>query len=249
MRIKILTLLMLGGLAHAAAAGEVKLAVAANFTDVTNTLAPLFASETGHTLVASFGSTGKLYAQVENGAPFEVLLAADDVRPSKAEAEGLAVTGTAFTYAYGKLVLWSAQSGYATAGVDVLKQAGFERLAIANPKTAPYGAAAEQVLVNLGLHDTLAAKLVRGDSIAQTMQFALTGNAQLGFVAMSQVKALPPEKAGSSWEVPQGLYDPIAQQAVLLKKGEHNPAAHAFMTFLRSATAKEVIRRYGYAVD
>lgn len=235
--------------AFAAMADEVKVAVAANFTDVTQKLAPLFEQQTGHTLRASFGSSGKLYAQIEHGAPFAVFLSADAERPARAEAAGLAVTGSRFTYAYGKVVLWSATPGRVDDQGAVLKEGKFARLAIANPKTAPYGAAAEQVMAKLGVLMALKPKLVQGDSIAQTMQFALSGNAELGFVALSQVQGLAPEQAGSRWVVPQDLYEPIAQQAVLLQKGADSVAARAFLQFLRSAAAKTVIQRYGYATE
>lgn len=229
-------------------ADEVVVAVAANFTDATRDIVPLFEKATGHTVKVSFGSTGKLYSQIENGAPFEVFLAADSKRPAKAEKEGLAVPGTRFTYAKGKLALWSAKPGVFADGEAYLKAMSFPRAAIANPKTAPYGLAAQQVMQHLGVWDKVKGKLVQGDSIAQTFQFAATGSAELGFVAFSQVKAWKGE-AGTLWEIPDAYYAPIAQQAVLLKKGGANGAARAFLEFLKSAEAHAVITGYGYGVE
>lgn len=237
--------LVLGLCSGLAQAGEVSIAVAANFTDATRDIVALFEQATGHTVKASFGSTGKLYSQIENGAPFEVFLSADSDRPEKAEAEGLAVRGSRFTYAFGKLALWSPRPGLFSDAEAYLQAGSFKRIAIANPKTAPYGQAAQQVLEHLGLWDALQVKVVRGDSIAQTFQFAATQNAEVGFVALSQAKAWK-DGEGTRWEVPQSLYDPIAQQAVLLKKGEDDPAAKAFLAFLKGGEAKAVITGYGY---
>ena len=231
-----------------AQAGEVSVAVAANFTDATREIVPLFEKATGHTAKVSFGSTGKLYSQIENGAPFEVFLAADTKRPIKAEKAGLAVPGKRFVYAKGKLVLWSAKKGLFQDGEQFLKSGGFEHLALANPKTAPYGLAAQQVMEHLGVWSGLQSKLVRGDSIAQTFQFVASGNAQAGFVAYSQVKAWKGD-AGSSWLVPAAYYKPIDQAVVLLKKGEANPAAQAFFDFLKSDAAHKVIERFGYGIE
>jgi len=233
--------------AQSSFAAEVSVAVAANFTDAARDLAPLFENATGHTAKISFGSTGKLYTQIENGAPFEVFLAADSRRPQKAEAEGLAVPGSRFTYASGKLVLWSANPGLLADAEAWLLQ-GKHRLAIANPKTAPYGVAAQQVIVHLGVWESQKRRIVQGDSIAQTFQFVATQNAEAGFVAYSQVKAWKGER-GSLWDVPQAYYAPIEQQAVLLKKGENNLAAKAFLEFLKSDAARAVIRGYGYGVE
>lgn len=229
-------------------AGSATIAVAANFTDATRDIVPLFEKATGHTVKVSFGSTGKLYAQIENGAPFDVFLAADIKRSAKAENTGLAVKGTRLTYAKGKLVLWSAQPGRFTDGGEFLNTGGFKRLAIANPKTAPYGIAAQQVMEHLGLWQSLQPTLVRGDSIAQTFQFVVSGNAQAGFVALSQVRAWK-DSQGSLWEIPEGDYAPIAQQAVLLKRGQDNPAARAFLTFLKGEEARTVMTRYGYGIQ
>jgi molybdate transport system substrate-binding protein len=229
-------------------ADQVSVAVAANFTDTSRRLAPLFEQASGHRLKISYGSTGKLYAQIANGAPYEVFLAADTARPQKAEQAGLAVPGSRFVYARGRLVLWSTKADLFETGEPYLQASGFAHLAMANPKTAPYGLAARQVLEHLGLWSSLQAKLVRGDSIAQTFQFVATGNAEAGFVADSQVKGWQGE-AGSSWLIPQDDYEPIEQAAVLLQKGADRPAARAFLEFLKGDAARAVIEGYGYGVD
>ncbi len=227
---------------------QLNIAVAANFTDATRDLIPLFEKATGHKAIVSFGSTGKLYSQIEHGAPFEVFLAADSKRPQKAESEGLAVNGSRFTYAMGKLVLWTPINQAFKDAEAYLKQDDFGRVALANPKTAPYGLAAQQVMEKLSIWSNLQGRLVQGDSIAQTFQFVATGNANVGFVAFSQVKAWK-ESAGTFWEIPQDYYLPIAQQAVLLKKGMNKPAATAFLEFLKSPEARTVITGYGYGVE
>lgn len=226
------------------AADQVNVAVAANFTAPMKEIAAAFAEATGHQAVLSFGSTGKLYTQIVNGAPFVVFLAADQERPERLEREGLA-TGR-FTYASGRLVLWSRSPGYVDADGRILFDGDFRRLAIANPKTAPYGSAAMQVIDGLGLGDRLTPRLVRGDSIAQTHQFVATGNAELGFVALAQVVL---DQTGSQWPVPQSMHDPIRQDAVLLRSGAEQPAAQALMDFLHGAQARSIIARYGYLVD
>jgi molybdate transport system substrate-binding protein len=223
-------------------------AVAANFTDATRDIVPLFEKATGHQLKVSFGSTGKLYSQIEHGAPFEVFLAADSKRPKKAEKQGLAVSGSRFTYARGKLALWSPKSGLFDDAEAYLKRGEFRHAAIANPKTAPYGLAAQQVMEHLAVWSSLQSKLVRGDSIAQAFQFVATGNAAVGFVALSQVRGWKGSE-GTAWEIPQAYYAPIEQQAVLLKKGEANPAARAFLDFLKGGGARNVITAYGYGVE
>jgi molybdate transport system substrate-binding protein len=243
-----LTLLSLMIMHGVAQAGQVSIAVAANFTDATRQIVPLFEQASGHQVKVSFGSTGKLYAQIENGAPFEVFLAADTKRPMKAEQAGLAVAGSRFVYAQGKLALWSSKPGLFSDGETYLKAGGFTRLAIANPKTAPYGLAAQQVLEHMGVWPRLQPKLVRGDSIAQTFQFVATANAEAGFVAYSQVKAWQ-GTVGSAWEIPADYYAPINQAAVLLKKGATNPAAQAFLDFLHGHAARQVIEHYGYRVE
>lgn len=233
-------------LAWSAQAAEVQVAVAANFAGPFQKVAADFAAETGHTAVTITGSTGKFYAQIKAGAPFEVLLAADDETPKKLADEGLAVKGHQFTYAKGKLVLWSAKPGFVDAQGEVLAKGSFEHLALANPKLAPYGAAGVETLKALKLYDGLAGKIVQGDNIAQTQQFIATGNAELGFVALAQVA--PPDKpfVGSMWVVPAKLYTPILQDATLLTKGEANPAATALLKFLKSEKARTIIKSYGY---
>ncbi len=228
-------------------ADEISVAVAANFTDATRDIIPLFEKATGHKVKVSFGSTGKLYSQIENGAPFEVFLAADSKRPAKAEDEGLGVKGSRFTYAMGKLAMWSARANAFDTGEHYLKAGNFAHVAIANPKTAPYGQAAQQVMEKFDAWDKLQGKIVRGDSIAQTFQFVASGNAEVGFVALSQVNAWK-GTAGSTWEIPQSYYAPIEQQAVLLKKGEGSEAAGAFLEFLKGSEARKVITGYGYGV-
>ncbi|MFZ5958500.1 molybdate ABC transporter substrate-binding protein [Pseudomonas knackmussii] len=233
-------------LAQAALADEVQVAVAANFTAPIQAIAKDFEKDTGHKLVASFGATGQFYAQIKNGAPFEVLLAADDTTPAKLEQEKATVPGSRFTYAIGKLALWSAKDGYVDAKGDVLKKGDFQHLSIANPKTAPYGLAATQVLDKLDLMDKLAGKLVEGQNIGQAFQFVSTGNAELGFVALSQVYKDGKVTAGSAWIVPVDLYAPIRQDAVILEKGKDNAAAKALVEYLKGPKAAAVIKSYGY---
>ena len=234
--------------AGGAAADEAQIAVAANFAGPAKQLQEMFARSTPHKLSMSIGSTGKFYAQIRSGAPFDALLSADDETPLRLEREKLAVPGTRFTYAIGRLVLWSAAPDRVDADGNVLKQASFKRLAIANPKLAPYGAAAQQVLEKLSLWPTLQGRLVLGENIAQTYQFVASGNAELGFVALSQVQEAGKPGPGSRWLVPQALYDPIRQDAVLLARGSGNAAAKALLEFLRTPQAREAIRAAGYAL-
>ncbi len=231
----------------AAQAGEALVAVAANFAGPMAKIADGFTAATGHTLKVSTGATGKFYTQIAaGGAPFDVLIAADDETPKRLVAEGHAVGGTNFTYAIGQLVLWSAKPGFVDPQGAVLKSPAVNKVAIANPKVAPYGAAAVEALKALGLADTLTPKLVTAESIAQAYQFAVTGNAELAFVALSQV-AVPGKPAeGSFWKVPNTLYGEIRQDAVLLKAGAGNAAAKALLDYLKSAPAKAVIASYGY---
>jgi molybdate transport system substrate-binding protein len=236
-------------LASSASAGEVQVAVAANFAGPMQRIAADFAKDTGHHVQVSVGATGKLYAQVQNGAPFEVFLSADEITPARLEGEKLAVAGTRFTYAQGKLVLWSARPGFVDPAGAVLRQGTFAHLAIANPKIAPYGAAAVEAIAALGLTGALEPKIVQGESVGQAAEFVATGNAELGFVALSQIA--PPDGsltriAGSYWIVPARLYAPIRQDAVLLQKGASNPAAHALVDYLKGPKAKAIIRSYGY---
>jgi molybdate transport system substrate-binding protein len=244
----VLRVLWLAALAigSSARAAEVQVAVAANFTGALGPIGTAFTAATGHTLKASAGATGKFANQIAAGAPFEVLLSADDETPKKLIADGLAVAGSNFTYATGRLVLWSAQPGFVDEQGAVLAGGRFKHLAIANPKLAPYGAAAMEVLRARGLAEALAPKLVTGENIAQTFQFVVTGNAELGFVALSQVAVPGQTLSGSYWRIPSALHGEIRQDAVLLKAGEKNPAATALLTFLKSDAAKALIRTWGY---
>ena len=234
--------------AATAQAGEVQVAVAANFAGPMARIGEAFTAATGHTLKLSTGATGKFYTQIISGAPFEVLLAADDETPKKLVAEGHALAGTNFTYALGKLVLWSAQAGFVDDQGAVLGSDKVKHVAIANPKVAPYGAAGQEVIKARGLTDALAPKLVTGESIAQAYQFVATGNAEIGFVALSQVVVPGKPVAGSYWLVPSNLYGEIRQDAALLKAGEKNPAAKALLDYLKSEPAKALIREYGYGL-
>jgi molybdate transport system substrate-binding protein len=232
-----------------AQAAEVQAAVAANFSGPFERIAADFAAETGHKAVAAVGATGKLYAQIKNGAPFEVFLAADDETPRKLVMEGDAVAGSQFTYARGKLVLWSARPGLVDDKGTVLLRDDITHIAIANPKLAPYGLAAEETLKAGKIYDAVKPKLVMGENITQAFQFVATGNAEVGFVALSQVVAPGKPQEGSLWIVPANLYSPILQDAVLLKKGETNPAASALLKFLKSDKARAVIKSYGYELQ
>lgn len=223
-------------------AAEVKVAVAANFTDAVKEIGALFEKASGHKAVFSFGPTGGLYNQITQAAPFEVFLSADQATPAKAVAEGHAVAGSVFTYATGKLVLFSKTDGL-TLGEQTLKDGKFAKIAIANPKTAPYGTAAVEVMQKLGVFDALKDKIVEGNNIAQAFQFVDTANAEVGFVAFAQVALKP---GGSRWVVPANMHKTIAQDAVLLKTGADNDAAKAFLTFLKGPEARKVIEKYGY---
>ncbi|GGL40222.1 molybdate ABC transporter substrate-binding protein [Caulobacter rhizosphaerae] len=226
-------------------AADTKVAVAANFTEPAKAIAAAFKAKTGHTATLSFGSSGQFYTQMAHGAPYEVFLSADAERPLKAEQEGLAVPGARFTYAVGRLVLYSRTPGLVDGKGAVLASDRFAKLAIADPAAAPYGEAAVETMRKLKVYDALAPKIVRGASITQAYQYVATGNAELGFVALSQVIDQP---GGSRWLVPAADHAPIQQQAVLLRTGEKNPAARAFLTFLKSPAAIAIIRRYGYEV-
>ena len=234
------------GFALTGQAAEVSVAVASNFTAPMRKIALAFEHETGHRAVLSSGATGGLHVQIKNGAPFEVLLAADDATPLKIEREGLGVEGSRFTYAIGKLVLWSPQPGLVDDKGDILRSGKFERIAIANPKLAPYGAAAVETLTKLGVFKDVQPKLVQGENIAQTCQFVTTGSVDLGFVALSQVIADGKMSRGSGWIVPAELHGPIRQDAILLAKGKDATAAIALMKFLRGEKAQAVIRSFGY---
>lgn len=228
-----------------AQADEILVAVAANFTAPMQPIATAFEKDTGHKMVASYGSTGKFYAQIRNGAPFEVLLAADNETPARLIKENAAVAGSQFTYAIGKLVLWSAKSAVVDTEGEVLKKGGFTHLALPNPKLAPYGAAAVQTLQALGVYEALRPKLVSAENVSQSYQFIHSGNALLGFVAVSQV--LKDGKIdGSFWLVPAHFYAPIRQDAVILDKGKGKPAVQALVTYLQGDKAKAIIKSFGY---
>jgi molybdate transport system substrate-binding protein len=228
-----------------ASANEIRLAVASNFTNTMETIVSRFEQQTGHQIIIAAGSTGKHYAQIINGAPFDAFFAADAERPQLLEEKDLIVAGSRFTYAIGRLVLWSPKENYIDANGEVLVNGDYQHLAIANPKLAPYGRAAQQVLQKKELWEQLQARLVRGENISQTFHFVVSGNAPLGFVALSQVKQLENNLTGSQWLIEQTLYDKIEQQAVMLKD---TPATRAFMLYLQSHEARAIIRQSGYDI-
>ncbi|WPP01839.1 molybdate ABC transporter substrate-binding protein [Pseudomonas sp. HR96] len=229
-------------------ADEVQVAVAANFSAPVQAIATQFEKDTGHKLVASFGATGQFYTQIKNGAPFEVFLAADDSTPKKLEDEGDTVKGSRFTYAVGTLALWSAKEGYVDDKGAVLAKNQYQHLSIANPKAAPYGLAATQVLDKLKLSDTVKPKIVEGQNITQAYQFVSSGNAELGFVALSQIYKDGKLTSGSAWIVPANLHDAIRQDAVVLTKGKDNAAAKALMEYLKGPKAVAIIKSFGYEI-
>ncbi|MBV4535524.1 molybdate ABC transporter substrate-binding protein [Pseudomonas urmiensis] len=233
---------------NSAWADEVQVAVAANFTAPIQAIAKDFEKDTGHKLVAAYGATGQFYAQIKNGAPFDVFLAADDSTPAKLEQEKETVAGSRFTYAIGTLALWSAKPGYVDDKGAVLKSNDYKHLSIANPKTAPYGLAATHVLDKLQLTEATKGKIVEGQNITQAFQFVSTGNAELGFVALSQIYKDGKVENGSAWIVPADLHEPIRQDAVILNKGKDNPAAKALVDYLKSAKATALIKSYGYEI-
>jgi molybdate transport system substrate-binding protein len=247
-RIKILFVLLALSVAPAARADDVQVAVASNFTAPMEKIAADFAAATGHKAVLAFGATGKFYTQIKNGAPFEILLAADETTPAKLEKEGAAVAGSSSTYAIGKLVLWSAKPGVVDAKGEVLKKGTFQHIALANPDTAPYGLAAVQVLTHLKLLETLKPKFVQGENITQTYQFVASANAELGFVALSQVIKDGKVTDGSAWIVSPELYKPLRQAVVLLTPGKGKAAALALLAYLKGDKAKAVILSYGYTL-
>jgi molybdate transport system substrate-binding protein len=240
--------LTLASLSWQVRADEVQVAVAANFTAPIKDIAAEFEKDTGHKVTASFGATGAFYTQISNGAPFDVFLAADDSTPIKLEKENGITPGSRFTYAIGTLVLWSAKEGYLNDKGEVLKKGAFEHLSIANPKTAPYGKAGIETLTKLGLLESVQAKFVQGENITQTYQFISTGNAELGFVALSQVFKNGKITGGSAWIVPVDLYESIRQDAVILTKGANNPAAKALVDYLKGPKAAAIIKSYGYGL-
>lgn len=242
----LLLLLLIGGSLSAASHGEqAAVAVAANFTEAAKQLRSAFEQSSPHTVKMSYGSTGKLFTQINHGAPFDVFLAADSVRPGWLLENQMAVAGTNYSYAQGKLVLYARDKNLALDESSVVNTQQIKRIAIANPKTAPYGAAAQSVLTKLGHTENKGAKIIQGDSIVQTFQFTFTGNVDAGFVALSQVAKDP---KANYWLVPQALYPPLTQDAVLLKRGQSNEAAKAFMTFLKGPEARQIIQRLGYEV-
>jgi len=230
-------------------AEEALVAVAANFSAPMQQIAASFQKDTGHQLKMSFGATGGIYAQIKNGGPFDVFLSADQITPQKLEAEGLGVAATRFNYAIGQLVLWSKQDGLVDDKGQVLSGKNIQRIALANPKLAPYGVAAWETMTALGLLEELKSKMVQGDNIAQTYQFVSTQNAQVGFVALSQVFANGQLTSGSAWIVPPHLYKPIRQDVILLKNGKDNSAAKALLIYLKGEKAKAVMKSYGYLTE
>ena len=239
-------LCLAGLLMSAVQAAEVHVAVAANFTAPMKRIAEAFEKDTGHKMVLSYGATGKFYSQITNGAPFDVFLSADDKTPAKLEKEGFVVAGSRMTYATGRLVLWSAKPALIDEKASVLMRNDFNRLAIAAPKVAPYGAAAVETMNKIGLFPLLQVKLVMGESIGQTFSMVSSGNAELGFVAMSQVFESDKLKSGSAWVVPANLHSPLRQDAVLLARARNNPAALQFLTFLKSGQARAIMSSFGY---
>ena len=245
-RLQLWALALIGALlaiAPPALAADVQVAVAANFTEPAKEIAAAFKAKTGNTATLSFGSSGQFYAQMAHGAPYEVFLSADADRPKAAERDGLGVPGTRFTYAVGRLVLYSKTAGLVDGAGAVLKGGGFDKLAIADPAAAPYGAAAVQTMKKLGVYDGVKRKIVMGVSITQAYQFVDSGAAPLGFVALSQVIKV---QGGSRWLVPKEDHAPITQQAILLFPGDKNPVARSFLEFLKSPEALAIIKRYGY---
>jgi molybdate transport system substrate-binding protein len=232
-----------------AAAEEVRVAVATNFLGTLNEIITNFQTDTGHTILVSSGSSGKLYAQIKNGAPFDVLFSADGERPQLLEAEGLAVKGSRFVYSVGRLTLWSPESNVIQGEAQhVLADGHFDHLAIANPKIAPYGRAAEQTLKKLGLWEFLKDRIVQGENIGQAFQFVFSKNAQLGFVALSQVLDPKINGSGSRWDVPITFHDPLEQEAVLLVTGQNHAGARAFLDFVKGDKSRAIIERFGYGL-
>jgi molybdate transport system substrate-binding protein len=253
MKLRLLWVLAGSLMGAATQAGEVMVAVAANFTAPMQKIAQAFEQDTGHKAQLAFGATGKFYAQIKNGAPFAVLLAADDETPARLEKEGLALAGSRFTYATGRLALWSKSLSLVDDKGEVLRSNSFEKLgihkiALADPKLAPYGIAAMEVINKMGVQAVVTPKLVQGESIGQTYQFVSTENAQLGFVALSQIAFDGRITQGSAWVVPQSMHTPLKQDAVLLNPGKDNTAALALLKYLQADKAKTIIRQYGYAL-
>ncbi|MDY6825515.1 MAG: molybdate ABC transporter substrate-binding protein [Thermodesulfobacteriota bacterium] len=240
---RLLAFLIMCMMGNIAAAEEIHVAVASNFTEAIKKIAEHYEAATGNTVILAFGSTGKHYAQIKNGAPFDAFFAADVKRPELLEQEGIAKQGSRFTYAIGRLALWSAKPGLVDASGKVLHTGKFRYLAIANPRLAPYGLAAKQVLQARGIWKPLQGRIVKGENVSQTYQFITSGNAALGFIAYAQIKSPGRAIQGSYWLVPQSLHDSIEQQAVLLK---NNQTARDFLKFARSDAALAIIHGFGY---
>lgn len=247
--IRLLSLISLMVISNFSHAETTLVAVAANFTKPMTEIAELFQKETGHTAKLSFGSSGKLVAQIKNAAPFDVFLSADEKNPARLIKDDLAIADSRFTYAIGKLVLWSAKADLVDAQGEILNKNSFKHIALPDSKLAPYGEAAIEVLKNKNLLNKLQPLFVLGENINQTHQFISTGNAELGFISLSQVMENGKISAGSTWQVPDNLYNPIHQDAMLLKKGSENPAAIALLSFLKSAKAQAIISQYGYGLS
>lgn len=230
-------------------AAEAQIAVAGNFAAPMKAIIANFKQDSGHTVKASYGSTGKLYAQIKNGAPFEALLAADQERPQRLEEEGLGVPGSRYTYSIGALVLWSADANKVEDGAALLESGDFNKLSIANPKLAPYGEAAIETLEALGLRAAVEPKLVMGENIAQTYQFVDTGNADIGFVALSQAMRDGEIIKGSGWIVPGEMHAPINQDALILNRGKDNPAVTELFAYLKGEKAEAIIHDFGYETE
>lgn len=241
--------LLIAAMSKVACADGVQVAVAANFTAPMQQIAIEFEKDTGHHALLSFGSTGQFYAQIKNGAPFQVFLAADEKTPAKLDGEGMTVPGSRFTYAVGSLVLWSTNPDLVDPKGAVLEKGTFEHLAMANAQLAPYGAAAVETMERLGLAGKLRPKIVQGENIAQTYQFVASGSAELGFVALSQVMRNGKISSGSAWIVPAGMHAPLRQNAVILANGKNSAAAIALMQYLKSPKARAVIKSYGYETE
>ena len=242
----IASVVTLFGIARGLSAAELQIAVAANFAAPMKIVAQDFQRDTGHKVSVAIGATGQFYAQIRNGAPFGVLLAADDETPLRLEREGFGISGSRATYAVGRLVLWSSKPDLVDSSGGVLKSNRFEKIAIANPKLAPYGAAAVEVLQKMDVYERIKPRIVEGANIAQTYQFVASGNASLGFVALAQVSDQGRIREGSAWIVPSHMHAPILQDAVLLAAGRNNPAAHAFLDYLKTDKVKSMIRSFGY---
>jgi molybdate transport system substrate-binding protein len=232
-------------LAAQAQAGVTHVAVAANFTEPAKEIAALFKHKTGHEAVLSFGASGAFFTQITHGAPFEVFLSADEARPKAAVEQGFAVADSRFTYAVGKLVLWSRVIDV-TNGEAALKAGNFSKLSIANPVAAPYGTASVETMKALQVYDALKPKIVQGNSIAQAFQFVDTRNAEVGFVALAQLYGVT---GGTRWLVPSNLHAPIRQDAVLLKTGADSEASKAFLAFLKGPEARAIIEQFGYVLE